>query len=375
LYKESCGKNLTGGVLYLFFLPFMRVTSSPAAPLKYVVGIDIAKDTFVACFGRIEPTQHLSFSKETTFANSLAGFTDLLTWTTKQVTSAAPLWFVVEATGVYYEELAYFLADKDQSMSVLLPNKVRHFAQSTEQKSKTDQLDARLLCRLGLERALPTWQPPTPALRQLRALSRERQSLTQQAARLKAQHHAYQHSYQPDARTLDRLSARQQLLDHQLKSADQDVAALLQAEPELARKLAQLTSIPGIGQTTAVAVVAETNGFVLVENERQLASYAGLDVVQRQSGLSAGATRISRRGNVRLRKALYLPAVSSLRYNPQQVAFYNRLRTRQPNGKPGVIAVMRKLLLLCHALWKKDCAYDPHYHPAHCLEKEVAPTS
>jgi transposase len=191
------------------------------------------------------------------------------------------------------------------------------------------------------------------ALRQLRALSRERQSLTQQAVRLKAQRHAYQHSYQPDARTLDRLSARHQLLDQQIKAVDQDIIALLQAELELARELAQLTSIPGIGQTTAVAVVAETNGFVLVENERQLASYAGLDVVQRQSGLSAGATRISRCGNVRLRTALYLPAVSSLRYNPQQVAFYTRLRARQPNGKPGVIAVMRKLLLLCYALWKK----------------------
>lgn len=353
----------------------MRAVSLSAAPLKYVVGIDIAKDTFVACFGRIEASQSLSFSKETTFANSFAGFTALLDWTTKQHTTSAPLWFVVEATGVYYEELAYFLADKAQALSVLLPNKVKHFAQSTEQKSKTDQLDARLLCRLGLERALPTWQPPTSALRQLRALSRERQSLTQQAARLKTQRHAYQHSYQPDTRTLARLSARQQLLDQQLHSVDQDVAALLKAEPELARKLAQLTSVPGIGLTTAIAIVAETNGFVLVENERQLASYAGLDVVQRQSGLSAGATRISRRGNVRLRTALYLPAVSSLRFNPQQVAFYARLRARQPSGKPGVIAMMRKLLLLCYALWKKDCAYDPYYHPAHCLEKEVAPTS
>ncbi|NVO86842.1 IS110 family RNA-guided transposase [Hymenobacter terrestris] len=345
------------------------------APLKYVVGIDIAKDTFVACFGRIDLHQHMSFGKEITFANTLAGFAALLAWASKQQGVDAPCWFVVEATGVYYEELAYFLADQAQALSVLLPNKVKHFAQSTEQKSKTDQLDARLLCRFGLERALPAWQPPTPALRQLRALSRERQSLTQQAARLKTQRHAYEHSYQPDARTLDRLNNRLHLLEQQLHAVDHDLAALLATEPELARKLAHLTSVPGIGLTTALVVVAETNGFVLMENERQLASYAGLDVVQRQSGLSAGATRISRRGNVRLRTALYLPAVSSLRYNPQQIAFYARLRARQPSGKPGVIAVMRKLLLLCYSLWKNDCAYDPHYHPARCPEKEVAPAS
>ena len=156
----------------------MRAAASPVIPLKYVVGIDIAKDTFVACFGHIDTSQHLSFGKETTFANTRAGFTVLLVWTAKQQVVAAPRWFVMEATGVYYEELAYFLVDNAQALSVLLPNKVKHFAQSTEQKSKTDQLDARLLCRLGLERALPTWQPPTPALRQLRVLSRERQNLT-----------------------------------------------------------------------------------------------------------------------------------------------------------------------------------------------------
>ena len=194
---------------------------------------------------------------------------------------------------------------------MLLPNKVKHFAHSTELKSKTDQLDARLLCRLSLERILPAWRPPTPALRQLRALARERQVLTRQGAQLKTQAHACAHSYQPDSRTLARLSAQRQFVTHQLKALDQDLADLLTAEPELACKLAHLTSIPGIGLTTAIIVVAETSGFILVENERQLTSSAGLDVVQRQSGLSTPATRISRRGNVRLRTALYLPAVSS----------------------------------------------------------------
>ena len=81
--------------------------------------------------------------------------------------------------------------------------------------------------------------------------------------------------------------------------------------------------------------MAETNGFVLVENERQLTSYAGLDVVQRQSGLSALATRISRRGNVRLRTVLYLPAVSRLRYNPQQMDFTPACGHDSPVASPG----------------------------------------
>ncbi|SMB92440.1 transposase IS116/IS110/IS902 family protein [Hymenobacter roseosalivarius DSM 11622] len=346
-----------------------------STPLKYVVGIAIAKSSFVACLGRLDLHQQLTFGKETTFENTPSGFVALLSWVARQQQAAVPLWFVVEATGVYYEELAYFLADKQQLLSVLLPNKVKHFARSTELKSKTDQLDARLLARLGLERSLPAWQPPTPALRQLRALARERQVLTKQGAQLKARVHAYQHSYQPDSRTLARLAAQQQLLVQQLAALDQDLTELLAAEPELARKLAHLTSIPGVGLTTAVVVVAETSGFVLVENERQLASYVGLDVVQRQSGLAAHATRVSKRGNVRLRTALYLPALSSLRHNPRQMAFYTRLRTRHPSGKPGVITVMRKLLVLCYSLWKNDHAYDPHYQPAHQVGQEIAPAT
>jgi transposase len=98
-------------------------------------------------------------------------------------------------------------------------------------------------------------------------------------------------------------------------------------------------------------------------------------VAQRQSGLSAQVTRISRRGNVRLLTALYLPALSSLLYNPQQMDFYARLRTSQPSGKPSVIAVMRKLLVLCYSLWENDYAYDPYYHPVHLAEKEVALTT
>ena len=106
---------------------------------------------------------------------------------------------------------------------------------------------------------------------------------------------------------------------------------LLTAAPELARKLAHLTSIPDIELTTAVVVVAETSGFVLVEDERPLTSYAGLDVVQRQSERSTPATHISRRGNGRLRTAIYL-----------QSAAYAIIRSRWPSrpvcgrGNPAV---------------------------------------
>ena len=114
----------------------MPVVKPPIIPLKYVVGIDIAKDSFVACLGYLEVSQQLHFGKEVTFDNTASGFADLLRWVAKHQASASPRWFVVGATGVYYEELAYFLADNQQLLSVLLPNKVKHFARSTELKTK-----------------------------------------------------------------------------------------------------------------------------------------------------------------------------------------------------------------------------------------------
>ncbi len=72
-----------------------------------------------------------------------------------------------------------------------------------------------------------------------------------------------------------RLAEQQALVQAQRQALDQDLAALLEAEPELRRKFQHLTSVPGIGLTMAIVLVAETNGFSLVTNERQLASYAG----------------------------------------------------------------------------------------------------
>lgn len=345
----------------------------PTAPLlKYVVGIDIAKDTFVACLGSLDTAQGQRFyGKPTTFANDAAGFAALRAWVAGRPQLAVPCGYAVEATGIYYEELAYYLADQQQALSVLLPHKVKHFARSTAVKSKTDALDARLLCQLGLERQLPPWQPLTPAMRQLRFLTRERAGLRRQASPLKSRLHAHRHTHQPDPLAQARLRRQLAWLDELVAEIDAQLAQVVAAEPELARKLAYLTSVPGIGLVSACIIVAETSGFVLVENERQLASYAGLDVVQRQSGATARTTSVSKRGNARLRMALYLPAVSSLTHNVQQKAFYARIRARQPAGKVGVVAVMRKLLLLTYALWKNERGYDPAHQPTG--RRKVAP--
>ena len=124
-----------------------------------------------------------------------------------------------------------------------------------------------------------------------------------------------------------------------------------------------LTSLPGIGQKTAEWLLGELPDVALFAQAEALAAYAGLAPRQHQSGTSVKRpTRISRRGSGRLRKALYFPAVTALRYNPLIAALGERLRAKGLCGKQCVAAAMRKLLMLAYGVLKHRQPFDPMWH-------------
>src|SRR5699024_7911840 len=127
------------------------------------------------------------------------------------------------------------------------------------------------------------------------------------------------------------------------------------------KKVRNIETIKGVGFITVIKVLAETNGFLLFKNIRQLVSYAGLDVVKKESGSYKGKPRISKKGNARLRSALYMPAVTASIHNRNLKAFYERINTNREVKKHGIIAVMRKLLILIYTLWKKEEPYQIDY--------------
>ena len=260
-------------------------------------------------------------------------------------------------------------------MSVCQPLQVKQFARSTSTKSKTDALDARLLAQFGLERALPRWKPFAPPQRTLRAVLREQATLRALRAQVLNRLHAYGHSYHPNEQTVKRLKEQRTFLETQIADITTQLLELVAADESLQHLVQRLQTIPGLGFQTVLTILAETNGFATIANARQLHSYAGLDVVQGQSGTSIRLrARISKRGNAHLRTALYLPAVSALRHNPQQAAFFERLRLRQPTGKGPVVAVMRKLLALAYSLYRSGQDYDPTRTQAARRTKKIAAT-
>jgi len=334
------------------------------AILKQTVGIDVSYKTFDARFGTTNTQQQITLSPSKSFKNSLAGFKLFLRWLKKYILSDdIPLVFVMEATGVYYEHLAHFLFQHNYQVAVILPNKIRNYAKSLESKSKTDPLDAAVITRFGLERQLSLWTPPSDNIKVLRNLCREYHCLKANCTQIKNQLHALKSSFKPHRESFKRKTQLLKFLQRQIALIQKELRALVKSEPQLAQHLKNIKTAKGLGDITILTVLAETRCFQLVTNLKQLTSYAGLDVVFNDSGLKKGKTSISKKGNTFIRKALFMPALSACRANPQLKAFYQRLVAKGKNKKLAIIAVARKLLLLIYTLWKTNSPYVPDYNP------------
>jgi len=334
--------------------------------IKQVIGIDGSMDTFTACLGTLDSQLNQYVSKSVTFNNELKGYKKLLSWVRKtsqvlKIPLNSDFQFVMEATGVYYENLAYFLTEENKFVSVILPNKFKYFAKTLNIKSKTDSIDAGIITRFGLEKTLEKWEAPSRNFKKLKELEREYQTIKQFITVIKNQLHAKQHSHSPLKETVKRLNEQLKLYNKQLRQIIKQIEELLSQDDNLNSKIKKIQTIDGVGLITAVSVIAETNGFALIKNSKQLVSYAGFDVVQRQSGKHEGKTHISKKGNRFIRSALYMPALCACRINNRLKNVYSRLCERKVYKKIGIIAVARKLLILIYSLWKTNTVYNPNH--------------
>ncbi|KAA6344825.1 hypothetical protein EZS27_007577 [termite gut metagenome] len=162
---------------------------------KVVVGIDISKDDIHACLKESVGDAGSRIRGTHKFPNSHIGFTELQYWVSKRSHGADSVCYVMEATGSYYENLAYFLYENHLKVSVVLANKIKYYAKSQNLKTKTDKVDACLIADFGLSQKPALCQPMSCDYRQLRDLCRERISLQQARSRAKCQLDAMHHSH------------------------------------------------------------------------------------------------------------------------------------------------------------------------------------
>lgn len=333
--------------------------------LKQVTGIDVAKDELVVCQGRLYEDLSSELYAHKVFPNTLKGFESLVKWVEK---SGVPGRFVMEATGVYFESFAYYLSDHGYQVSVVLPNKISNYFRTLQVKTITDKTASEAITQFGLERKLDNWEAPKGIYRKLRQLTRERGQVVETRTVAKNQLHAEEYQAYPNASSLARIKKLIAFLDNQEAEIREELKRLLKEDPEMKKLLIILCSLPGIALLTAATVVAETNGFNLIRNKRQLTSYAGLDVREKQSGTSVkGKPRISKKGNKYLRKAMHFPALTAIRHDDRFKAVFVRLVSKHGIKMKAAVAVQRKLLEMMYTLFKTQTNYDKNY-----LKKTVA---
>jgi transposase len=334
--------------------------------IKQSVGIDVAQDELVVCFTLLQ--EDLSHERKWTkaFTNNAKGFKAMISLVKKHQVKDVPVCYVCEATGVYHEAVTYFLHDAGYTVHVVLPNKIVHFIRSLDVKTINDFTSADGIAQFGF-RTLTAWHKPNCTYKTMRHLTRERGQLVEERTLVKNQLHAEKAQAEPHPATIERSNARVKMLNKQEKEILVELHQLIAGSALIKHQVDLITSIPGIGELTAASILAETDGFALIENKRQLTSYAGLDVIDKTSGTSIkGKPRISKRGNKNLRKCLHLPALAAIRHEFQYKNMFVRLVGRHGIKMKAAVAVQRKLLELSYTLVKKNEMYQA---PEQSIEK------
>lgn len=332
--------------------------------LKYGCGIDIAKEKFDACIGIITLENGFQKLSSMQFDNSVSGFKKYIFWIRKHCRLQIPLIHLMEASGVYYENLAMHLVlNEQQTVAVVLPNKAKKYKESLGYKSKTDGIDALALSHMACEQTHPAWKAPDVNIYQMRLLTRQIESITAQSTSIKNQLEALIHSMYPNKEIKKMLQQHIAFLAKQKAALLNTLEQLVENDQDLKPRFDNIKKIKGVSTLTIATVVAETGAFALFNNTAQLVSYAGYDVIENESGKHTGKTKISKKGNGRIRRCLYFPALSVVRYKVTPfVQLYERIYDRNKIKMKGYTAVQKKLLIIIYTLWKKNEPFDEKYN-------------
>ncbi len=290
------------------------------------------------------------------FANTPTGHQCLIRWLQL---AGSQIRVCMEATGLYGLDLALALHAAGIAFMIVHPRSARNFARAMMQRSKTDRLDAIVLREYAARMPFEPWRPPSPQALHLMAIAHRIQALTRMITAEKNRLHAASLSRALPAVVRQDLARSIQSLQRALKRLTLAALELVLSDPQLARRNELLLSVPGIGVTSALNVLAEILRLGPDCGVRQWVAFAGLDPRHYTSGTSvAKKTIISKSGNAHLRRALYMPALVTVQHEPHFRGFYQHLVARGKTKLQAIVAVMRKLLHAIYGMFKHNQLFD-----------------
>ena len=340
--------------------------------LKYSVGLDVSSKKINGCISLIDNNQKVTVKSSIVFNNDLKGFKSFEDWMIKHRRELEiPLVICMEATGIYHENCALYLFERNYRVSIILPNKAKKYLEAIGLKSKNDSIDAKGLSQMGAEQCLEQWEPFGKYFYELRLYTRQNQNLQELKTVISSQLHALKQAMYTNQIVIEQLESTIVLFDLQLKELEKKIKLHLESDAEIKQKVANIIKIKGLGILTIATILAETNGFDLFKNYKQLVSYAGFDVVESQSGARIGKTKISKKGNSRIRRALHMPSLVVITYKEKPfLDLFERTYEKHGVKMKSYVAVQKKLLSMIYYLWKKNEMYNPDYQN-NIQEKEL----
>lgn len=317
---------------------------------NHYLGIDVSKQTL-----DVTALKSNGKKRRKRVANSKDGLRNLFKWLKRQQMASAHI--CMESTSVYWEFAAEELAEAGYKVSVVNPIRIKGYAMSQLRRSKTDPLDADTIADFCRTQEPEAWVPPSAQQKKLRALVRHRDSLvktlTQQTNRLDTY---------SDADAIASLEKVIALLKEEIADIEKQIRDFIDQDPDLRDKKELLETIKGIGETTAIHLLAELGDIDQYHNAKAVAADAGVTSSHYQSGSSVRRrSKISRMGKSSVRSCLYYPAITAIRFNPIVQRLAQRLADR---GKPKAVirvAAMRKLLHIAYGVLKHKTPFDPAY--------------
>lgn len=323
----------------------------------FYLGIDIAK-------AKLDCTLLLNNAsgkgKTKVVSNSKTGAADLLAWVARHNIPVDELHVVMDATGVYHEQIAMALVDAGVMVSIVNPAQVKDFGRGLAVRTKTDGVDSLVLARYGALMQPAAWIPPAPEARMLQALLVRRDAITQDLHR---ECNRQEKADATDTPALIRKSLEDSIafLSKQLEQIQQDIDDHINQHPSLKNDMKLLQSIPGVGPQVGGNMLSVLSNHRFGSAE-QVAAYLGLVPVERQSGSSVrGRAKLSKVGPARIRAVLYMAAVAAKRCNPHVKAVYDRMLARGKCKMSALGAAMRKLVHLCFGVLKTQQPYQREY--------------
>lgn len=312
---------------------------------KETFGVDISKDVFDV---------HGSISGHNQYKNDASGFKKFL----KDLPKEALV--VMEATGYYHYRLAQFLYKNQTIVSVVNPLSVKRFIQMKLAKVKTDKSDAKMICEYGLVNEAPLYNALTDVQSECLQLFRALDIYIKHRTSAKNKMHGEEVLGMPSKFIYRSLRKTKKYYDKEIKVIEAKILSLVKEDQQ--QQLSLLTSVPGIGQKTALFLIVITDGFSKFETASQLCSYVGITPTIRESGSSVrGRARISKVGNRKLRNLLFLCSFNASKYNKACREVYERLVNKGKSKKLALIAVANKLIKQCFAIAKTGRPYDETY--------------